>query len=71
MNKSNQATQKKESRSFTQEMHQAFTDWVNRLPFIKKDIAYSPEREDLEDESSDKAPDKEIDDGSSQKGNVP
>jgi hypothetical protein len=58
MKDSNQATQKKESRSFTQEMHQAFTDWVNRLPFIKKDIPHSPERGDLEDESSDKGPEK-------------
>ena len=56
MKDSNQATQKKESRSFTQEMHLAFTEWVNRLPFMKKDTSDPPVREDLEDESSGKAP---------------
>jgi hypothetical protein len=52
MKKRAQATQRKESRSITQEMHQSFTEWVNKLPFIKKDIPKPPERED---ESSEKA----------------
>jgi hypothetical protein len=55
MKKRTQATQRRESRSVTQEMHQAFADWVNKLPFIKKDLRKAPNREDLEDESSDKA----------------
>jgi len=56
MNKRAQATQRKESRSFTQEMRQTFADWVNKLPFIKKDAPDPPEGEDLEDESSGRAP---------------
>ena len=56
MKNADQATQTKRNWSFTQEMHLAFTEWVNRLPFIKKDTPHSLEREDLEDESSDKVP---------------
>jgi hypothetical protein len=55
MKKPNQETQKKESRSITQEMHQAFAEWVNKLRFIKKDVPKPPEREGREDASSDKA----------------
>lgn len=50
-----QITQNKTSRSFTQEMQQAFVDWVKKLPFIKRDILKDPKREDLEKESGDQA----------------
>ena len=42
MKNANQATQTKQNRSFTQEMHLAFTEWVNRLPFIKKEAPKAP-----------------------------
>jgi hypothetical protein len=62
MKKRTQATQNGESRSITQEMHQAFADWVNKLPFIKKDVPKTPHREVLDDESTEKKPEG-IDDG--------
>jgi hypothetical protein len=48
MKNNDQATQSKGSRSFTQEMQQAFVDWVKKLPFIKRDIVNEPGRKDLE-----------------------
>ena len=51
MNDKNQTTQSKGTRTLTQQMRQAFADWVTALPFIKKDTTRDPEREDLESES--------------------
>jgi len=62
MKKRTEAMQRREGRSITQEMHQAFTDWVNKLPFIKKDVPKTPHREVLDDESTEKKPEG-IDDG--------
>ena len=52
MKNNDQTTQSKRSPSFTQEMQQAFVDWVKKLPFIKRDFPKEPEREDLEEESA-------------------
>jgi hypothetical protein len=48
-------TQSKSSRSFTQEMQQAFVDLVKQLPSIRRDILKDPEREDLREGSADQA----------------
>ena len=57
MTTNSQTSQRKEPRSITQEMHQAFADWVNKLPFIREYLPKAPNREDVENESSDKAAD--------------
>jgi hypothetical protein len=44
MKNDEQATQGKTDRSFTQEMQQAFVDWVKKLPFIQRDIPKDPGR---------------------------
>lgn len=46
MKKKSRASQTKPHRSFAQEMHLAFTEWVNRLPIIKKDAPKVPEGKD-------------------------
>ncbi len=53
MKDNDQSTQSDRRRSLTQELRQAYADWVNRLKFMNKDIAGGPAREHLEDESSD------------------
>ena len=45
MKKHIQATQRKRNRSITQEMHQVFAEWMEKLPFIKKGTHKPPERE--------------------------
>jgi hypothetical protein len=55
MKNSDQTTQKKSDRSFAQEMHQAFLDWVNQLPFMKNDIPGSPGREARDETPADQA----------------
>ena len=55
MKNNDQTTQGKRSRSFTQEMQQAFVDWVKKLPFKKRGILTHPEREDLKGGSADQA----------------
>ena len=40
--------------SFTQEMHQAFLDWVKKLPFIKRDLPDDADRAGVEDASGDR-----------------
>jgi hypothetical protein len=55
MKNDDQTTHSKRSRSFTQEMQQAFVDWMKKLPFIKRDVLRDPERKDLEEESADQA----------------
>jgi hypothetical protein len=37
-------------------MRQAFVDWMNKLPFIKRDIAKDPEAEDLNKQSAGPGP---------------
>jgi len=46
-------TQSKRLRSFTQEMQQAFVDWVRKLPFIKSDTPKDPLRKNVGDETAD------------------
>lgn len=48
------ATQTKRNRSFTQEMHLVFSEWVNRLPFVQKGTPKALREEDRDDVSSDK-----------------
>jgi hypothetical protein len=55
MKNDDQTTRSKRSRSFTQEMQQAFVDRMKKLPFINRDILKDPEWEDLEEESADQA----------------
>jgi len=54
MKKHAQATQGKEIRSISQEMDQAFAEWVKKLPFIKKELPKAPDREDPDHKSSEK-----------------
>lgn len=49
-----QATQTQRTRSFTQEMHLVFAEWVNRLPFVQKNTPKAPGEEDQTSASSDK-----------------
>jgi|WetSurSiteA1Bulk_404760.scaffolds.fasta_scaffold138694_2 hypothetical protein len=56
MKNDEQTTQSKSDRSFTQEMQQAFVDWVKKLPFIKQDVQKGPGRDVPEDRSADQIP---------------
>ena len=45
MKDNDQTTKGKASRSFAQEMQQAITDWVRKLPFLKRNIPEDPDPE--------------------------
>ena len=47
-----QTTQSTQGRSFTEDMRQAFIEWVKKLPFIKTDVPKVPQRDNLEDKSA-------------------
>jgi hypothetical protein len=55
MKKHHQTTQRKRIRSFTQELHRAFADWVDQLPFMKSVIRKEPKRKDQGQKSADQA----------------
>ena len=55
MKNSGQTAKSNRSRSFTQEMQQAFVDWVKKLPFIKKDLLRNPAREEGDAKSAEQA----------------
>ena len=55
MKNNDQKTQGKRGRSVPQEMQQAFVEWVNKLPFIKRGIAKDPGQEDAKEESAGQA----------------
>jgi hypothetical protein len=57
MMNSDETTKSRLGRSFAQEMQQAIVDWVNKLPFIKRDVANNPEAEGVGKESAGQAPD--------------
>jgi hypothetical protein len=48
-----QTTQGKASRSFAQEMQQAVTDWVRKLPFLRRNVPGNADRETPGEVSSD------------------
>lgn len=52
MHDDDHTTQSNRKQSFTEEMQQAFVDWVHRLPFIRKENVRDPERGPLEVEST-------------------
>jgi len=45
MEDNRQTTHGTASRSFAQEMQQAFAEWVRKLPFMKKNIPADPDLE--------------------------
>ena len=52
MNENDQTTKGKASRSFAQEMQQAITDWVRKLPFLKRNISDNPDVDNPGEEST-------------------
>jgi len=50
-------TQSKASRSFAQEMQQAFAEWVRKLPFMKRTIHEDTDQESPDGALSEQAPD--------------
>ncbi len=56
MNNNDQAKQIKRRRSFTEEMQQAFVDWVHKLPFIRKESMRDTEQGKSEAESAEQTP---------------
>jgi hypothetical protein len=54
MKNGKQATQRKKSRSFTQEMHLVFSEWVNKLPFVQKETHKAPGEDNQDNVASDK-----------------
>ncbi len=49
------AAQTKKTLSITQELRQVFADWVDKLPFIKREIPKDAGRADTEDKPADQA----------------
>jgi hypothetical protein len=44
MSDEKQTEKRKPRRTFAQEMQEAFTDWVKKLPFFKRDVPENPEK---------------------------
>jgi len=63
MNNADRTTQSKASRSFAQEMQQAFAEWVRKLPFMKRTMREDPGLDSPEGASSEQAPDPHPADG--------
>jgi hypothetical protein len=55
MKNNDQTTKAKASRSFGQEMQQAFTDWVRKLPFLKRNVPEDPDLETSGEVSAEEA----------------
>ena len=50
------ATQAERSRSLKQEMRQVFTDWVSKLPFMKRESPQHSGGDSLEEKPTDQPP---------------